>query len=345
MSTTTAYLTTCLLAMSATLQALIPQPSYEPQDLKLALSIEYLFWKVQEEQLYPVILAKQTTANGLNTSDIDIKNQTFDYTSGFRAGIGYHLPCIPYNLKLAYTRIHPRTEANYSVSDPKDLIAIAFADQTNSDAPHAKCVVSDWHLNYDMLDLYLSHQFTIACNFTLSPHIGVKGGWIKQTQTMEVKGILLGQNPVQGTTRGSVERQNNFKGIGPLMGADLQLAFSSQLGVFATLNAALPLGKFDLKTETYLSKTSNNSETNPQQTTITNSHHFLSPTLQMLIGGDWNRCLFQKYWIRFGVAYEVQFWLNQMRTNNSIPQALFVNSPSGGDLIMHGLTVQANLDF
>ena len=320
--------------------------TFECQKVGLSLSVEYLYWKIQEDQLYPAILTTQSSENGLKTSDLTLKNQKFEYTSGFRAAIGYDFPDESSVIKCAWTRIRPSTTADYSTSDPKGLIAISFFDQTNSDVPHAESIVSQWNLNYDMIDLELGSKHITSNCFYFCPKIGLKGGWINQTQTLQVNNIPLGQ-PATEIVQGTVKRRNDFSGIGPSVGVDLRFAFGPQFGIFSTVNGALLYGKFDLKTETFLADTvdGNGMSTGPQNTTLNNSNHFFSPTVQCVIGGDWIWCLCQNYWVRFGAAYEVQFWWNQMRSNNSITQAIFVNSPAGGDLMMHGLTLQASLEF
>lgn len=319
----------------------------ECQKIDLSLSIEYLYWKIQEDQLYAAIIAPQSASNGaLNKTELSLKNQKFEYKSGFRAAIGCDFPDESLGIKCAWTRIHPRTTVDYSVSNPQDLIAISFFDQTNSDVPHAESVRSHWNLDFDMLDLDLGSQFTIGNHFYFRPKIGLKGGWINQTQKLRVNNIPLGQ-PATETVQGTVKRRNDFSGIGPSVGVDLRFAFGPHFGLFSTVSGALLYGKFDLKTETTLADTLDNNgmSSGPQNTILNNSKYFFSPTVQCVIGGDWIWCLFQNCCIHCGVAYEAQFWWNQMRSNTSIPQTLFVNSPAGGDLIMHGLTLQASIEF
>ncbi len=198
-----------------------------------------------------------------------------------------------------------------------------------------------------MLDLSFGYEYQAAECLALHPHIGLKGGWINQTQQMEVKGILHKEHTTE-FSNGSVKRQNNFKGIGPCIGIDLSIAYGPQFGIFGTLSGAAPVGKFDLKTTSSLDDTFNKegmAGNGREKTTIENSHNFLSPTFQMLVGGEWNRLFCNKYLVRFGVGYEVQFWWNQIKSNLSVVQALFLNTPAGGDLTLHGLTVQAKIDF
>ncbi len=311
-----------------------------------SLCIEYLYWKIQEDGLSPVILIDQRIVEGTNKNDLKLENQKFEYTSGFRVALGYNFNYEKYDVNLAWTRIHPSTTTHYSASGTKELIVIPFFDQTDADVPKAGSLVSHWHANYDMLDLVMGCKYPIGRHFKLRPNIGLKGGWINQLQKMKSNSVLVGQ-PTDEIVQGSVNRQNDFNGIGPRVGVDLHYGFGSHLGIFSILSGALLYGNFDLKTKTFLSDTSNNGVPGqgPAIVTLENSGKHLSPTVQILLGGDWRTCFRQTHWFCFGAAYEVQYWWNQMRSDNSITQLLFVNTPAGGDLMMHGLTLRASLDF
>lgn len=315
----------------------------------LSVSVDYLYWKAQEEQLYPVFLEDPSNDSGSDQGFLVVTNQKFEYTSGFRAAVGYTFPCEAYDVKLAWTRFHPRTTGNYEAPVNKGLIAIPFFDLTSSDVPHAASLVSHWHLNYDMLDLDLGRQYAISPCFTLRPHIGLKGGWIDQTQKMQANDIILGQGQPQpiAFAQGTVDRRNNFNGIGPSIGVDMRFALGSQFGLFGTVTGALLYGKFDLTTVVFISDTLDNNTNlpiGPKTLPMKTSGCFVSPTVQILLGGDWATCFCEKYGIRLGVAYEVQYWWNQLKTLNSLPQLFFLNCPTG-NLMMHGLTVQASFEF
>ncbi len=121
----TVSLTAFMLATSSLLQAMnLNTPSCECRKGGAHLSLEYLYWKVQEEQLYPVIIAENLIEKGVNVTDISVRNQNFDYTSGFRVTLA--LPYHTCDLKLAWTRIHPRTTTTFSTSYVQDLIASFF---------------------------------------------------------------------------------------------------------------------------------------------------------------------------------------------------------------------------
>lgn len=323
---------TFLLALAGVLQASGPY-----------FSIEYLYWKIREGQLYSVIASGPQVEDGIYPV-----NQKFEYTSGFRATAGYDFCYEQYDARLAWTRIRPRTTLSVVSLMPKNLIAISFFDQTNSDVPHAGAVVSHWHLNFDMLDFDLGRKFTIGKRFSIRPFIGLKGGWIYQTQRIVANDIILGQPPVELVT-GTAKRQNDFHGLGPSVGTDIRFGFG-QFGLFSSLSGALLYGDFHLKLTTFLPDTLTKNQPQmpgggPSTTIIVNSDHFISPMVQMVLGGDWRRSFCRCYEVRLGAAYEVQFWWNQVRSNNSVPQLLFANSTAGGDLTIHGLTVQVGLGF
>jgi hypothetical protein len=306
------------------------------------LSVEYLYWKVQEDQLYPVISFDQYVSNGLNIFDLTPQNQKFAYTSGVRVSGRYDCCCRNYDLNFAWTHIHPCTTRNISSSD----ILISFIDQTNTNLPQATSGESQWNLNYDILDLTLGCEYMICRRFSIRPNIGLKGGWINQTQEITVNNVALDGPPPTAFAQGSVKRRNNFSGVGPRLGVDLRYGLGSCFGIFSTFGGALLFGDGALKTTTFLSDTLDNDDDpiGPQLTTLNNPGSRLSSTVQLLLGVDWTYCLYQKYEIFLGVAYEAQLWWNQLRSINSIPQALMVNSPAG-NLMMQGLTLQMSFEF
>ncbi len=179
------------------------------------VSVEYLYWKVQEDQLYSTIGNYRTVENGVNISNINLQNQKFEYTSGVRLAVGYDCYCKNYDLNFAWTYINPCTTTNF----PAGSIIIPFMEQTSSDVAHGGPGESRWELNYNMFDLTWGREYTLWGYFSLNPNIGLKGGWINQTQEISANNIQIGQgNTILGFVQGSAKRRNNFYGIGPRIG-------------------------------------------------------------------------------------------------------------------------------
>jgi len=115
------------------------------------LSVEYLYWRVQEDQLYPVISYDQYVSDGLNIFDLTPQNQTFEYTSGVRLTVGYDCFCRNYDLNFAWTHIHPCTTTKHLIKRHPHFFCWSnkykFSSATSGE--------SQWDLNYDMLDLTL----------------------------------------------------------------------------------------------------------------------------------------------------------------------------------------------
>jgi hypothetical protein len=311
----------------------------------ITLLVEYLYWKVQEDQLYPFVSFDQSVnSDDINILDFTTQNQKFSYSSGVRIAAGYDFFCRNYDLNLAWTHIHPSTIINISSND----ILIFFIDQTNTNFPQATSGQAQWNLNYNMLDLILGCAFMPCKGFTLHPNIGLKGGWIHQTQEIEVNNVGLDGPPPIATefAQGSFNRRNNFHGVGPRIGVDVDYRFGACFGLFSTVSGALLVGDGPLQTSTFLSETLDNqgNPNGPQSTLLSDSGSRVSATMQLLLGIDGTYCFFQKYEVCLGVGYEVQFWWKQLRAVNSIPQILFVNNPEGS-LMMQGLTLQVGFAF
>jgi hypothetical protein len=67
----------------------------------------------------------------------------------------------------------------------------------------------------------------------------------------------------------------------------------------------------------------------------------LRPTVQLLLGLDWEKC-FGKRKIGLGAGYEVQYWWNQQQ---NFYDFYTITPATAGDLTMHGLTAKLKFEF
>ncbi len=314
------------------------------------LSMEYLYWKAQQEQLDYCTLAKGVRIGEIGDSKITIKPhaQKFEYTSGFRATVGYDFNYEKYDACLAWTYLHPTTTGHGSQNGTGFFFVFPFQELTTSDVAAAESARSRWHLAFDMLDLELGRKFTVGKRFTIRPLIGLKGGWVNQSQHVSYKNVGLGGDlNIIEIVQGAMKRKNNFHGIGPRLGVDLRYGIGSEFGVFGTISGAALYGRLDMKTSIFLTDTLTNTGAiggGSKMFIYRNDWNLLRTTGQLLIGVDWARCLYQKWKIRLGAAYETQIWWNQLFGLYAFTQVL-TNIYDFADLWLHGLTVQARFDF
>jgi hypothetical protein len=314
------------------------------------VSMEYLYWKPFQEQLNFCALVTGRGVSDGGPGEITIVPQTlkFEHTSGFRAALGYDFHYEKYDTCFAWTYFHPTAKRHISQSDHVIFFAFPFGGLTDSDVPNAASSTSKWRMAFDMFDFEFARKFTVGKRFTIRPLIGVKGGWINQSQYASYKNIPLGASSnIIEIVQGTFKRKNNFHGMGPRLGADLRYGFGREFGVFGTFSGAALYGHLDATTTIFLTDTLTNSgAAGNGAKTYTYSYGYspLRTTAQLLVGVDWAKCLFQKWQIRLSAAYEAQIWWNQFLALGDFSEE--VNSIYGyADLWMQGLTVQARFDF
>jgi hypothetical protein len=314
------------------------------------LSMEYLYWRAQEDQLDFCAIGTGTMGTG-SSRNVVFKPQTptFKYTSGFRAAVGYDFNYEKYDVCLAWTYLHPKVHTRIPFSTTRSIITFPLEGLTDADVASSETASSKWHLAFDMLDLEIGRKLIVGKRFSFRPFLGVKGGWINQSQHTSYYNVELGQNSsFIEFVQGSMKRKNDFHAIGPRLGVDLRYGFGSEFGVFGTISGAALYGSLHSKMSLFLSDTAANGGSTggggPAMYTFKTSYNTLKPTVQLLIGADWSRCLYQKWMIHLSAGYETQVWWDQFLAVNSFSEEINVGY-GFGTLMLQGLTAKARFDF
>jgi hypothetical protein len=325
-----------------------PQTS-DCQEIGMFVTADYLYWKAQEDQLVYANLLESVPALG-PPSRITIIEQDFEWSSGCKVGAGYRHPSQLWSVYFNWTHFHNETSG--SISSPSRLLfATNLTAALNITAGFIVTVdgaTSTWHLKMDMMDLEFGRLLPFGNGFYLTPHFGVKGGWINQTQTINYSNFTSNV-AVFTSSNATVLKTNNCAAIGPRFGFNSGWAgkvigggqgpcskWDATLGIFGNLSAALLYSDF------HVSDKFNFQSTPPLQNgTIADDKFQLRPTMQLALGVDWT----QKYKRCWGFAvrasYEAQYWWNQWQVTNNTLSTLFLNqSTTDGDLTFQGLTVE-----
>lgn len=298
---------------------------------------DYLFWGAEQSGMTWAI-----AVNDLETfpsSRIqDELGQKFDWSSGFRLGLGYESACKGYDAALYWTRFHHRTKA---VRTAPIIIAtelLGLADFVVGGTGFGGPGTSQWKLAFDMVDFNLGY-WLCHCRFFFHPYIGVKGGWIDQSQEI---GYHQFQNLSSLTFLDSrVTEVNNFRGVGPKFGFDLAYCVGCGFSILGDMATSLLYGRLNSPTTTEVAL-----DVAPQisGTRVFNYHaHKLVPAMQMLVGFNWETCWCRCWSLAVGVAYEAQYFWNVWRDQNSLIQNVYITDAGHGDLMFQGLTVRFKL--
>lgn len=300
---------------------------------------DYLYWKIDEDKLGYAVHASNLPTDDTLPQIEKLKEQEFKWTSGFRVGAGYNIPYDSWNLFLNWTHLHIQT-TSHTRSD--DFLVFGFGDTAASnEIIIGNDASSKWVFEFNMIDFELGKRCLIGQKLLLRPHIGLKGGWIDQSQKIGYDDFIdsITLLPV---SLSAVKKKNDFSAIGPRIGVDSRWLMGKQFSIFSNFSGALLYGNFDVKaTYTNIEPFSES----PPGGTIWSKQHRLRPTVQMLLGADWERHFTKNIWLHIGAAYELQYFWNQWQVL-SAPQSIVLGQfHDDGDLTMHGLTVQLAIGF
>lgn len=298
------------------------------------LDVNYLYWNAtQSNMTYAVIV--DSTDTFANPSTV---NQKTEWSSGFKLGAGYCLPCC-WDTHFLWTRLH--NSVTGSTSEP-----VIVANQLL--APGTGFVIggtgiggpasSKWNLDFDMFDL--DFGFTLCDNAMCSihPFIGLKGGKINQNELIIYENFL--DTGTQEILNASIDQVNNYWGVGPQAGFSSAYKLGCGFSLIGDFAIAALFGKHHSTATTH---TEEEGVTN--ESTFLNKRNKLIPTFQLFIGLDWNTCLCDCYSVSLGVGYETQYFWNTWRVQNSTIQNFFITNAGFGDLMLNGLTANITLGF
>lgn len=313
---------------------------------------EFLYWKIVQEQMaYAAVLTGEREPFESEHSEpiinlfekLRIKDPSFKFDSGFRIGVGYKMPCSCWNFKLAWTRLHERTNSHVNDSN-HGIIPLAVPAGTIFGVIHrnhhfrfANRATSHWKFEYDAIDLTVGGNYCFSC-LKMNPYVGIKAASIKQNQHLNYFGFVVEDNPVEIQNR----KKNDFYGIGPSLGVDGSWEFFPHFSLNGGVSGALLYGRFRVNEHPRIAIESDFASLKVKDS----RNNRIRPMVDANIGLDWDTCVCDKYQITIGAAYEVQYWWNQLQAP-ATPLVAFINGGSScqGDLMMYGLTLRLAFAF
>jgi hypothetical protein len=185
---------------------------------------------------------KQETSS--STIDGRVKNISYDWSWGWRAGIGYNLPHDGWDMLLNYTWFRSN-ENNSSNTDAPESIRQTWTNpyQTAGAADalvaHAK---GHTHLKFDYLDFQLGREFFVSKWLTLRPFMGARALWAHRDMSIKYSG---GDLAIAQTPRKNIKEHlnNHFRGAGLLAGLDTQWGLGEGWSLYGQFGISLIYGK------------------------------------------------------------------------------------------------------
>ena len=205
---------------------------------------------------------------------------------------------------------------------------------------------TNWKLRVNLGDLELSRKYFVGKELIFRPHFGLRGGSLNQLYSATEIGRV---SPYSGD---DITIITNLKSdswlIGPRAGLDTSWRLGCGFRMFGDVAASLFYQKFDVKSIQV--KLVQSGVTDDSILNLKNDVRYINPNFELGLGFGWGTGFCDDSWhFDLTAGYEFhQFWnQNMMRHLNDTFENLdttYVDADAG-DLMFHGLTITARLDF
>ncbi len=328
----------CAIAATATMGYV--SASYADDRDPNSLNIEYLYWKAEQSGItYGVSPDALTlTPPAPNTT---VLRQNFGWNSGFRLGAAHEFACTDFDLSLQWTRFNDNrtTTPREEVIIATELLGV-LNDVIVGGTLNGGVISSQWKLDFNMFDLNLGSTLIRNPYYSINSYIGVKGGWVNQKQKITYTNFI--NTTTAETVTAQVDETNKFYGIGPKLGVAMRYTIGSGFHFIGDFAAAILYGNSKNPVTQNVEQPTG---TLLADSTISFQHNRMQPTTQMKLGLDWEQNFFTCYDIKIGICYEMQYFWNTWRNQNSYIQDIYVTDAGYSDLFLQGVTVQASIGF
>lgn len=270
---------------------------------------EWLYWRTRQEGME------------FATS----KQVKFDFQSGFRVGVGAHLPSFDgWTIYANFMQFNPHGSGHAHSVYPLFLFQGGTVEHASG----------RWKIEYQSADLQFGKAYYLTKTLVFSPFFGMKGAWIDQHAHFSYEG---GYIPEGETFR--TRFKNDFKGAGPLIGTEINWQLGAGFSFFGDAATALIMGQFvNTQKQDQLGGT--------EVVHLADDFHLVSPFLQLAAGLAWDYN-FHRDMCHFGLSlgFEAQQWWSQNQTEQFTADVRPTYFRQRGDLSFYGLTLKARIDF
>jgi hypothetical protein len=290
------------------------------------LTGEWLYWRTREGGLEYAV-ERASDSPGVYTDAVS-KKLTFDWHSGFRVGLGVHLPHDGWDIYVNYTDFRP-DQSNHASGSVFPLLVYQgqFPIDNVTDA-HAH-----WEVDFQTLDVEVGRSYYIGKSFILRPNIGVRGAWIDQHSRFSYRG-----GDISAGSEYTVHGKNDFKGAGIRAGLNSNWYFGQGISFNGDLFASLVAGHFDLS--------QHQKQNGVEVIDLDSDLNLISPNVQLFLGISWDRNFYQDK-CHFGITFgfETQYWWRQNQLEHFTDSSAPIYVRPDEDLAFYGLNLKARLDF
>ena len=326
----------------------------------LRFRADFLWWRASEEgldlgseQLNNYFFVDDALTE--YTKEFRCKKPDTRYDAGFRIGLASICDnCwdIGLNWTHFHTTAHTRGLSDFTGSPDSlsifencwEALAGAIPDQARS----------RWTLNMDLIDLEFGHKFYVDHCFILRPHAGLRGARLQQGyRVFSFANRLTGPFSIQQYDS-VVHAHNDFLGVGPRVGLDLEFKFGCGVSIFGQAAGTLVFGRFQRNSREDFDDF--NSLISTDVRFKCSPHRVSRAITDLAIGLKWDHCFewcSRCHPVSLAITWEHHAFFNfnnfNFKSNSTDPTgSAFLTTCGGchcGDLFTQGLTVSAEIGF
>lgn len=317
----------------------------------LRFRADFLWWRACEEGLS---LGHEEFFSDFPAGESFERNRhkcpDFKYDPGFRIGVASICPCDCWDVALNWTHFHTKAKAHGRSLFGGDVDTIFVSDWERVEGAFPDFAKGRWTLNLDLLDLEFGRKFYVSSCFILRPNLGLRGARIDQGFRTFSVANRFDPYDFGGTAffTSNVKAKNNFLGVGPRIGVDMELRLPCCITVFGQAAGSLVFGRFDRHSREEFEDFSDESAYDDFRGNFTfdshsNCERCSRGMTDLLIGLKWEHCCEwcnRQHPLSIAFSWEHHAFYN---FNNFV----FDSEHRGccGDLTTQGLTVSAEIGF
>lgn len=286
---------------------------------------------------------------GANNYTISKINLDFDYKPGFKVGAGFSICRDDWTLYLEYTRLNCDnsnsmdlgSDFNETTNYIENGTASLGTTLMNSGFPY-RSVKQKWELDYNMFDLELGRPYYLGKKLVFKPHFGMRGGWINHRVNFDGNYQYATLAFADYFARDKLDTWL----IGPRAGVKADWMIGCDFKVITNVAGSLTYQNF----KPYINVTEpvQAGVTTARSAVVSNEISYLTPNVEFALGLGYGTYFCNKEWyFDIGATYDFHYFWNQNFIRNLDDSIGYLNFPDGaaGDLMLHGLTITARLDF
>ncbi len=225
--------------------AIISQSTREENSWKFSISANFNEYQATTDSMelaYP-----SNTSNGLFPTffapEGPIVTMDFDYHPGFQVGFILDTPYDTWSFGGGYLwyrgHSHGSAEPVSSTYYRSPIFVGPFEASLNS-------INADWHLDIDMIDIYLARPYFSGRKLSVNPFLGLKSGWIRQDFDLSAT-IFTAPSNIQTASTDSRAWM-----IGPKLGFQSNYLIGARFSLFGNLATSFLYTRYNTLTLNYL---------------------------------------------------------------------------------------------